>query len=989
MKKALLTVVGILLMSGWAYAQVIADFESTTNGFGKGWGDSFVSIAKVADPSGKTAGVLGVELDLSLAGNKQAAISKTKVDAAAAHVITYWVYLTKDTPDSLAFKVFAQAPVNWDWQDVIYYAKNIPKEKWYPLNFDLDAKGATSANFDKTKGALEAAGIEIGGAKSANKTWKGKVYIDNVSLVGVQPVVVADFEAGTGGFGKGWGDSFVSIAKATDPTGKTAGVLAVELDLALAGNKQAAISKTKVDGTTARMLTYYVYLTKDTPDSIAFKVFAQAPVNWDWQDVIYYAKDIPKEKWFPLNFDLDAKGATSANFDKTKGPLEAIGIEIGGAKSANKTWKGKVYVDNVQANGLAVGSKWVVSTFEAAAGGTQGFGKWWSTPPFVELAQTTVDGKGVLKLSGDFSKATASGDMKLAIAKGNVAISSKDPVATATLITIDVFVPAGIPVDGNGQIGLIVNGPEGGWNEAPWKVVDTVKGTQQIVKGKWQTISQDISALLKAGSIADPNKNVTVGIQVYYPGAGTFKGDFLFDNLTVVGIPEPKGTIAPPKAQGKVVTHNLISGATYDYVQIDWVDNTLGTETYNLYQSTSPITDLKAAGVQKIISDIPHGMQSYITRPYTSDGATKDYYYALTSFDGVNETALTSDSKVGPIKVKTTKTYKVQYVKDFSKKFVLDGLDTEFDTYRVNEIKPEAGTYASGPDFTNGKKWDAFSTDMNFKTTFVIDDNFLYISAVVDDDDLRQDAAQQAWEGDALEFYMGLYDAKILKEYHKKNLDAKNGDYRIGFNALGQSTRDGGAASTTDGVESTVFQKFTGDGYVIEAKINLNKLAANGKFLLNNGMFMPLRIDGNDWDPNIGDTQRSLIVQVGGKPNDGTGKTDEGWKRPDDWGYMEVVGAPTVDVEESLLPTEFALSNNYPNPFNPTTTIKYDLPKESQVTLKIYDILGREVATLVNGKQNAGFYQVRFDASRLASGVYVYRIMAGDFVQTKKMMLMK
>ena len=988
MKKALLTVVGILLMSGWTYAQVIADFESTTNGFGKGWGESFVSIAKVADPSGKTAGVLGVEMDLSLAGNKQAALAKNKVDATTAHVMTYWVYLTKDTPAELGFKVFAQAPVNWDWQDVIYFAKDIPKEKWYPLNFDLDAKGATSANFDKTKGALEAVGIEIFGS-GVTTGWKGKIYVDNVSLVGVQPVVVADFESTTGGFGKGWGDSFVSIAKATDPSAKTAGVLAVEMDLTLAGNKQAAFMKTKVDGSTARMLTYYVYLTKDTPDSISFKVFAQAPVNWDWQDVIFWAKDIPKEKWFPLNFDLDAKGVTSANFDKTKGALEAAGIELGGAKSANKTWKGKIYVDNVHANGLAVGSKWVVSNFEAAAAGTQGFGKWWSTPPFVALAQASVDGKGVLKLSSDFSKGVAAGDMKLAISKGNVAISSKDPVATATAITIDVFVPADIKVDGTGQVGLIVNGAEGGWNEYAWKVVDTVKAAGEIVKGKWQTISQDISKLIANKAIADPTKNVTVGIQIYYPNAGTFKGDFLFDNLTVIGIPEPKGTVVAPKATGKAVTFTLTSGGSYDYVQIDWVDNTLGTETYNLYQSLSPITDLKAAGVQKIISDIPHGMQSYITRPYSSDGSTKNFYYALTSFDGVNETALATESKVGPISVKTTKTYKIQYVKNFATKFVLDGLDAEFDSYRVNEIKPEAGTYASGVDFNNGKKWDNYSVDMNFKTTLVIDDKFLYISAVVDDDDLRQTATQQAWEGDALEFYMGFYDAKILKAYHAKNLDSKNGDYRIGFNALGQATRDGGAASTTDGVDPTVFQKFTGDGYVIEARIDLNKLAANGKFLLNNGMWMPFRIDGNDWDPNIGDTQRSLIVQVGGKPNDGTGKTDEGWKRPDDWGYMEVIGAPTVGVEDNLLPTEFALSNNYPNPFNPTTTIKYDLPKEAQVTLKIYDVLGREVATLVNTKQNAGFYQVRFDASRYASGVYVYRIIAGDFVQTKKMMLMK
>jgi hypothetical protein len=88
-------------------------------------------------------------------------------------------------------------------------------------------------------------------------------------------------------------------------------------------------------------------------------------------------------------------------------------------------------------------------------------------------------------------------------------------------------------------------------------------------------------------------------------------------------------------------------------------------------------------------------------------------------------------------------------------------------------------------------------------------------------------------------------------------------------------------------------------------------------------------------------------------------------------------------------PTSFALSQNYPNPFNPTTNIKYSIPSEMQVSLKVYDILGREVASLVNEKQVGGSYQVNFDASKLASGVYIYRLDAGTFVQSKKMILIK
>ncbi len=86
---------------------------------------------------------------------------------------------------------------------------------------------------------------------------------------------------------------------------------------------------------------------------------------------------------------------------------------------------------------------------------------------------------------------------------------------------------------------------------------------------------------------------------------------------------------------------------------------------------------------------------------------------------------------------------------------------------------------------------------------------------------------------------------------------------------------------------------------------------------------------------------------------------------------------------------EYALFNNFPNPFNPATTINYRLPQTGFVTLKVYDILGKEVATLVNEQKNQGRYSVNFDASNLASGVYIYQLRANDYVSTKKMLLLK
>jgi hypothetical protein len=88
-------------------------------------------------------------------------------------------------------------------------------------------------------------------------------------------------------------------------------------------------------------------------------------------------------------------------------------------------------------------------------------------------------------------------------------------------------------------------------------------------------------------------------------------------------------------------------------------------------------------------------------------------------------------------------------------------------------------------------------------------------------------------------------------------------------------------------------------------------------------------------------------------------------------------------------PTDYKLEQNFPNPFNPVTTIQYQLPVEVKVTLKVYDILGAEVTTLVNEIQQAGYKQVRFNASTLASGVYVYRLAAGNYISIKKMMVIK
>ena len=115
------------------------------------------------------------------------------------------------------------------------------------------------------------------------------------------------------------------------------------------------------------------------------------------------------------------------------------------------------------------------------------------------------------------------------------------------------------------------------------------------------------------------------------------------------------------------------------------------------------------------------------------------------------------------------------------------------------------------------------------------------------------------------------------------------------------------------------------------------------------------------------------------------------------WNFFTLVveDSSNIHIEnEGQHPTAFALLQNYPNPFNPTTTLRYDIPENSHVTITIYDMLGRQVKTLINQTQDAGFISVIWDATNdfgkpVSAGVYLYQIQAGEFVQTRKMVLLK
>jgi len=107
-------------------------------------------------------------------------------------------------------------------------------------------------------------------------------------------------------------------------------------------------------------------------------------------------------------------------------------------------------------------------------------------------------------------------------------------------------------------------------------------------------------------------------------------------------------------------------------------------------------------------------------------------------------------------------------------------------------------------------------------------------------------------------------------------------------------------------------------------------------------------------------------------------------------GGIFVTSQPVTVIKESWKgPLEFALNQNYPNPFNPSTTITFLIPRSGEVSLRIFNLLGEEVTTLVTGIREAGTHTVQWDATGQPSGVYFYRLRAGEFVETRKLVLLR
>jgi len=201
-------------------------------------------------------------------------------------------------------------------------------------------------------------------------------------------------------------------------------------------------------------------------------------------------------------------------------------------------------------------------------------------------------------------------------------------------------------------------------------------------------------------------------------------------------------------------------------------------------------------------------------------------------------------------------------------------------------------------------------------------------------------------------------------------------------------TKEGGMfLSTDDGGTWTPADSGLTDADILSFAISRNNLFAGtwqgGVFLSsNNGTSWSAVNDGlTNSSDQVSSVVHALAI-VGTDLYAGTRGAGV-WRRPLSEMVVSVENTPTE------LPSSYSLHQNYPNPFNPSTTIKYELPRSSEVRLSVFDMLGREVSMLVNERRDAGVHEVKFDVSGLSSGVYFYRLQAGEFVQTRKLVLLQ
>jgi hypothetical protein len=420
-----------------------------------------------------------------------------------------------------------------------------------------------------------------------------------------------------------------------------------------------------------------------------------------------------------------------------------------------------------------------------------------------------------------------------------------------------------------------------------------------------------------------------------------------------------------------------VDAVTQDYYNLVIWEDVEGEsgEVYDVFASQEPITALDAPGVDQIASGVLEDTQSAVHWIYYPLEDTEiGYYYAVKTRDaaGNESETFTASPTVTTNTAKGIATISLDPPADF----VADGDLSEWDASGIMPfvLSPETAFISTGVVDD--------ADDLTGTVYLAMDADYLYVAVDVIDN-VYNFGEGDWWLQDAFEMFLGLYNRVGPKHAALQRGDEP--DYKIVMNEtlLFEDLTIGDMYTPSD--ENYHFEPFGGADYVAEAKIPLDSLAQedDARFTPIRGMRIPIEITFHDndgtWEGNV--TTSAL-------------NKDNAWQTPSVW-FETWIGDTTAVVtgvasrDYASVINSYNLSQNYPNPFNPTTTINYSLQKSQHVEIVVFNRLGQKVKTLVNSRKPSGSYRVSFNADGLSSGVYFYRFKAGDFEQTRKMILMK
>ncbi len=434
----------------------------------------------------------------------------------------------------------------------------------------------------------------------------------------------------------------------------------------------------------------------------------------------------------------------------------------------------------------------------------------------------------------------------------------------------------------------------------------------------------------------------------------------------------PEFDVIPPNPPQGVMA---IAGTFQNIITWQDVPNEEG-EKYNIYYSKQPITDLSAPGVEVVKLGVAENEQLFshlLFAPNTNQSVT--YYYAVTCVDASgNESEVSANSQ--PI-TNTAKGVATLSLQAPTTTFNPDGDLSEWQSITPFRMFPSDG---SGHIVTN-TTIDG-DNDLSVLAYLAVDQNYLYVAFDVNDDVVAATGHQNSWENDSPDLFIGLYNWHGLP--HTNYQRGSEPDYHLRFVAdriIGDAP-----AGTLDTLGQNYYfgLKFP-TGYVIEARIPWTAFAALG----NDNLFTP--VEGYRIPIDFATNDRDNTPNREGILTYSPYNEDRSWQDVSRWLYTWIGNRwePLSVEREDIVVKDYMLYQNYPNPFNPTTDIQFTIPKSDYVTLKVYDALGKEIATLVEGELQSGLYRVKFDASKLVSGVYFYKLTGSNFTKTKKMVLMK